>query len=168
MANNRNSIKSSVFFCFFFSFLPAPSRNVRLLLIITKTKGAKLHESKETVVYFDGIVVEGSAWTKQGEQTSSSENTVQEIVSGRLLSKARIPVPGLTSSEGEKCRGQTADWCSLCLYVNIGSYTLSAPHVFRFTFSPASGMTRKGFVLKWGSKPTRGQSEMIWDFTEGK
>lgn len=73
-------------------------------------------------------------------------------VSGLLFSQARVPAPGLASLE-EKSAGAKWQTDALCAWRQAG--TLLAPRVFRFTFSPTSGMTKRGFVSKWVSKLTR-------------
>lgn len=89
-------------------------------------------ESEETVVCFDSSVVKRSALTKQREQKSSSESTVQEasLVFCSLRPRSQCqgwPLWRRKKKKGKKkCRGQLAGWSSLCLYVRIGSYTLGS------------------------------------------
>lgn len=68
----------------------------------------------------------GSALTKQHEQKSSSENTVQEA------SLVFLSGPGPSARlhlflEGKKCRGQNGRlMLFVCLYVKIGSDTVGS------------------------------------------
>lgn len=62
-------------------------------------------ESKRDCSVSDSGVVKGSALTKQREQKSSSESTVQEASLVFCSLRPGVPVPGLTSLEEKKVQG---------------------------------------------------------------
>lgn len=122
-------------------------------------------ESKRDCSVSDSGVVKGSALTKQREQKSSSESTVQEASLVFCSLRPGVPVPGLTSLEEKKCRGQMADWCSVCL--KVGSDTLGSSCVQVYIQSHVRN-DQKGFVSKWVSKLTRGEPFGTGTWQKGK
>lgn len=152
-----NSI-NSIFF-----FVSAPCTSVRLLLIITKPTGAKncMWVEWDCSVFSAAAWFRGAAWAEIILREHSAGG-----VSGLLFSQARLPVPGLTSLEEKKCRGQMADWCSLCL--KTGSYTLGSSCVQVYIQSHAREWPRRALCQNELAKLTRRKTALNWDLTERK
>ncbi len=123
-------------------------------------------ESKETVVCFDSGVVKGSALTKQREQKSSSESTVQEA------SLVFCPL-----RPGSQCQGWPL-WRKKVQGPN-GRLMLFVPvrqdrqlHSWLLVCSGLHSVPRqerpKGLCVKMSWQTNEGQTTLNWDLTEGK